>query len=237
MKLKTLPFFLVIVIFCCFIRQKNHVVQVDVSSLLNGRPVTTLTNGKLISWTKGIDGSGNGDGFLTRLAAEFNGDINAHALPDNPVYPANEQHPEIMLHYSNTDSIHDQTANMAGTGEFLIKIPKDRYSAIYLGLTSAEGPSELQFNLVYTNGTATKNYLLPDYYNSPSEKTPNLSCVVSDLAKWAKMNKMPANEKSHHNIHLLKLDVDPARKLTAIKLIKKIKESYLLLWSATGVTN
>jgi hypothetical protein len=236
MKLKSLLFFLAGIIFCCFTPQKNKVVQIDISKLLNGRPVTTLTDGKLITWTIGIDGDGTGDGFLTHSAAEFNGDINAHALPDNPVYPANAQHPEIVLHYNNADSVHSQTANLAGEGEFLIKVPKDHYSAIYLGLTSAQGATALQFELKYANGIETKDYLLPDWYDSVSDKTPNLSYVVSDLAKWAKKNKMPGNEKSHHNIHLLKLDIDPARKLTAIKLVKKTKESYLLLWSATGVT-
>jgi len=232
MRLRSLLFLFAIVLYCCFTPHKAKVVQVDISSLLNARPVTTLTNGKLVSWTKGMDGGGDGDGYLTHSAAEFNGDKDAHALPDNPVFPANEQHPEIALHYDNADSVHSQARFVAGEGGFTIAIPKDSYSAVYLGLSSSEGPSSLQFELVYTNGMETKNYLLPDYYNNVSEKYPDLSYVATDLAKWGKKDKM--TEKDHHNIHLLKLNIDPHKKLTAIKL-KKSKEGYLIFWSATAV--
>jgi hypothetical protein len=222
------------VICCCFAWQKDRTVQIDVSGLLNARPVTTLTGNRLVGWTKGIDGNGDGDGYLTRSAAEFNGDKDAHALPDNPVFPANAQHPEIVLHYDNADSIHNQARFVSGGGEFTIPIPKGHYESIYLGLTSSEGASSLTFELIYTHGTVVKNYLLPDYYNNVSDKYPNLSYVATDLAKWNKKNIMA--EKDHHNIHLLKLDIDPHKTLAAIR-VKKGKEGYLMLWSATGVTN
>jgi hypothetical protein len=221
------------IICCCFTPQKSKVIQIDISYLLNARPVTTLTNGKLISWTKGIDGNGDGDGYLTHSAAEFNGDKDAHALPDNAVFAANAQHPQIELHYNNADSVRSQARFVSGAGEFLIKIPKAHYAAIYLGLSSSEGASSLQFDLIYSDRTETKNYLLPDYYNNVSEKYPDLSYVATDLAKWGKKDEM--TEKDHHNIHLLKLNTDPGRKLIAIK-VSKGKEGYLIFWSVTGVT-
>jgi len=217
---------------CCCFTQKSKVVQIDISYLLNARPVTTLTGNKLISWTKGIDGNGDGDGYLTQSAAEFNGDKDAHALPDNPVFAANAQHPEIVLHYNNADSIRNQARFVSGEGEFTIRVPKGHYSAIYLGLTSSEGPSTLTFELTYARGTAMINYELPDYYNSVSEKYPDLSFVATDLAKWGKKNIM--TEKNHHNIHLLKLNIDPDKTLKAIK-IGKSKGGYLMFWSAAGV--
>jgi hypothetical protein len=232
MKLKLLLLFVVGLICCCFTRQKSNVKQIDISYLLNARPITTLTNGKLVSWTKGIDGNGDGDGYLTHSAAEFNGDRDAHSLPDNPVFPANEQHPEIALHYNNADSMHNQARFVSGAGEFVIKTPKDHYSEIYLALSSAEGPSPLQFELIYNDGVETKNYLLPDYYNNISEKYPDLSYIATDLAKWGKIDKM--TEKDHHNIHLLRLKTNPAKKLTAIK-VKKSQNGYLMFWSATGI--
>jgi hypothetical protein len=223
---------LFVAITCCCFTQKSKVIQIDISKLLNGRPVTTLTANKLIGWTKGIDGNGDGDGYLTQSAAEFNGDKDAHTLPDNPVFAANVQHPEIALHYNNADSIHNQARFVSGEGEFVIRIPKGRYSAIYLGLTSSEGPSALEFELAYADKTATQNYELPDYYNNASEKYPNLSFVATDLAKWGKKNIM--TEKDHHNIHLLKLDTSPNQTLKSIK-VKKSKGGYLIFWSATGV--
>lgn len=219
---------------CCFTPQQLKVVQINISSLLNARPITTLTNGKLVSWTKGIDGNGDGDGYLTHSAADFNGDKDAHALPDNTIFAANADHPEIRLHYDNADSIHNQARFVSGAEEFVIEIPKGRYSAIYLGLSSADGPSSLQFELIYADSRETKNYLLPDYYNNATEKNPGLSYVATNLAKWGKKDKM--TEKDHHNIHLLKLNIDAGKQLTAIK-VSKSKEGYLMLWSATGVRN
>ncbi|MGZ3778322.1 MAG: hypothetical protein ACXVI9_12450, partial [Mucilaginibacter sp.] len=131
-------------------------------------------------------------------------------------------------------SLHNQARFVSGAGEFTISIPKGHYESIYLGLTSSEGVSSLTFEFIYTHGTIAKNYLLPDYYNNISDKYPNLSYVATDLAKWNKKNIMA--EKDHHNIHLLKLDIDPHKTLAAIKL-KKGKEGYLMLWSVTGVTN
>jgi hypothetical protein len=217
---------------CSGFTQKNKVVQIDISALLNARPITTLTGNKLVSWTKGIDGGGDGDGYLTQSAAKFNGDKDAHALPDNPVFAANAQHPEILLHYDNGDSVHNQARFVSGEGEFTIRVPKGHYSAIYLGLTSSEGPSALEFELIYTHKTATKIYELPDYYNNVFEQYADLSFVATDLAKWGKKNIM--TEKNHHNIHLLELDIDPGQTLRSIK-VKKSKGGYLMFWSATGV--
>jgi len=221
------------VVCCCFASQQRRTVQIDISSLLNARPVTTFTGGKITGWTKGIDGNGDGDGYLTYSAAAFNGDKDAHALPDNPVFQANTHHPEIVLHYDNADSLRNQARFISGEGEFTIVMPKRHYESIYLGLTSSEGASALSFELRYTNETVVTNYLLPDYYNNVSDKYPNLNYIATDLAKWNKKNVMV--EKDHHNIHLLKLDIDPHKTLAAIK-VKKGKEGYLMFWSATGVT-
>lgn len=218
---------------CCFAQDRGSVVQIDISKLLNARPVTTFTGGKLMTWTRGIDGNGDGDGYLIRAAALFNKDDGTHALPDDPLFPANGSHPVIKLHYDNGDSLHNQARFVSGDGEFSIDIPKDHYSAIYLGLTSSEGPSSLEFELIYTNSTEVKKHLLPDYYDNISAKDPDLSYVATDLAKWGKKNVMA--EKDHHNIHLLKISIDPHRKLKGI-VVRKSKGGYLMFWSATGIT-
>ena len=124
-----------------FAQKSNQVIQFDIHKILNARPVTTLNNGKLSTWTKGIDGGGLADGYLTLSAALFNGDKEPHALPDAPLFPANSQHPEISLHYNNTDTLHNQACVIAGEGEVSFRVRKAKYKAIYLALTSAEGPS------------------------------------------------------------------------------------------------
>lgn len=227
--------FLSLLIMCGgFAQQSKKVIQIDISSLLNARPVTTLTQGKLITWTKGIDGDGLADGYLTQSAASLNGDKDAHALPDKALISANTQHPEILLHYNNSDDKHNQARFVSGPGEFVINIPANHYSQIFLGLSSAEGPSHLQCELIYSDGNDVKNYSLPDYYNNIRANDSNFTYVLTDLAKWGENNNM--TEKDHHNIHLLILSIEPGRTLTGIK-VKKAKEGYLVFWSATGISN
>jgi hypothetical protein len=210
---------------------KPKVIQIDVSSILNARPVTVLYHGKLIGWTTGIDGGGSGDGYLTKSAALFNGDKNPHALSDNPVFAVNSFHPEIKLHYSNADTTNNQTRNIAGEAEFSFDVPKHNYSGMFLCLTSSEGASQLQFQLLYTDGTDSMNFLLPDYYNNiPANDT--ISYLAHDLAKWNHANKMA--ETDHHNIDVVNIHPNPKRVLTAVK-VKKAKAGYLVFWGATGV--
>jgi hypothetical protein len=214
--------------------KNNRTVQFNISTLLNARPVTILCNNKLITWTKGIDGNGIGDGYLTLSAALSNGDKNPHALPDDPIFPANNSHPEIKLHYSNKDSVNKQACAVAGEGEIAFSVPQAKYKEIYLALTSSEGASTLQIQFKYADGTEVKNFVLPDYYIDIKPDDPNLCYLAHDLAKWGNKNNM--TEKDHHNIDLLNIHPNPARKLKSVT-ISKSKPGYLVFWAATGVIN
>jgi hypothetical protein len=223
--------------FCTFIcgaqiQNNNRVVQFNISKVLNVRPVTILTNNRLVTWTKGIDGGGLGDGYLTLSAALFNGDNNPHALPDEAIFAANASHPEVKLHYSTKDSLHNQACSVAGAGVIEFSAPKAKYKAIYLALTSAEGPSSLTIQFNYTNGTEVTDFILPDYYQDIKPGDPNLCYLAHDLAKWGNKNNM--TEKDHHNIDLLNIHPDPAKTLKSVK-ISKTKPGYLVFWAAIGV--
>ena len=211
----------------------RQVVQINIDDILNARPVSTLTGGKLMPWRKGVDGNGNADGYLTQAAAGLNGDKNAHALPDDPAIPADASHPQVILHYSNSDSVKQQAVFISGAGEISFKVPPNGYSALYLALTSAEGAAPLKIQLIYTDGVSYRNILLLDYYQDLPANGPNFCYLVHDLAKWGTKNNM--TEKDHHNIDLLNLHPDPKRQLTGIK-IKKGQAGYLVFWAATGVT-
>jgi hypothetical protein len=213
-------------------KNKNQTVQFNISTLLNARPVTILSNNKLITWTKGIDGNGISDGYLTLSAALFNGDKDPHALPDDPLFPANNSHPEIKLHYSNKDSLHNQACAITGESQVEFSVPQAKYKDIYLALTSAEGSSSLQIQFKYTDGNEVKSFVLPDYYQDIKPDDPNLCYLAHDLAKWGNKNNM--TEKDHHNIDLLDIHPDPARKLKSIS-ISKTKRGYLVFWAAAGV--
>ena len=233
--MKILPLFFIVPVLLInntSIQKTNKVVQFDISKILNARPVTTLTNNKLVTWTKGIDGGGIGDGYLTMSAALFNSDKDAHALPDDPLFAANGSHPAIELHYSNTDSLNNQACTVEGEDDIEFDIPKAKYAAIYLALTSAEGPSSLKIQLNYVNSIELKNFILPDYYQDIKPGDPNVSYLAHDLAKWGNKNNM--TEKDHHNIDLLNIHPDPARVLNSIT-ISKNKPTYVVLWAAAGV--
>lgn len=215
-------------------QQANRVVQFNIDPLLNARPVTTITNGKLTSWTKGIDGNGDGDGYLTMSASIFHGDKSSHALPDDPLIAATSMHPPILLHYDNKDSVNYQARYVAGEGEFGFKIPGKKYSDIYLCFTSAEGPSVLEVELSYWDGIEIKVFKIPDYYNDIAAGDPNQGYLLHDLAKWGKNDVM--TENNHHNIDVLNIHPDPKRVLNYIG-IKKAKGGFLVFWAAAGVVN
>ncbi|AYL98788.1 hypothetical protein [Mucilaginibacter celer] len=212
-------------------QQNKKNIQVNINKLLNARPVTTATDGKLQNWTIGIDGAGKGDGYLTATAASLNGDKNTNALPDNPLIPSNSHHPEILLHYKNGDA-GNQAHNIAGVDSFKFNVPREKYSDFYLSLTSSEGPSRLHITLNYTNGSETKDFRLPDYYNDIPENDPDLSYVVHNLAKWNPQNKMA--EADHHNIDAMNIHPDEKRILKNI-VVSKEHDGYLVFWAATGV--
>jgi len=205
------------------------VIQIGAGEILNARSVTTLSKGKLITWTTGIDKE---NGYLTTAAASFAGDHDAHALPDDPLFPASQSHPEILLHYSNEAGAQFQTRCLPDTGEFIIKVPVYKYSGLYLSLTSSYGESPLQIELTYTDAVERRNFILPDWYRDIPENDPDLSYVAHNRGKWGTKNNL--NEKDHHNIDALNIHPNPNRKLIAVKL-RKLPGGYLVFWAATGV--
>jgi len=202
-----LPGLLLLLILCDFV-QPGHdkIIQFNINTILNGRPVTTFRGGKLSTWKTGIDGGGNGDGYLTKSAATFIGDSTEHALPDESLIPANNFHPKIQLHYANNDSLNYQACSMRGETSVTFSVPKGKYSVLYFALTSAEGGSALKFSLTYTNGETIEQSFLPDYYQDLPANDSAFCYLAHNLAKWDPTNKMA--EKNHHNIDLLKVPVD-----------------------------
>src|SRR3954471_5927887 len=108
-KITLLIIFYIPMVFRVYGQRPGREIQINIDTLLNARPVTTLTHGKLVTWSKGIDGDGQGDGYLTMAAALFNKNKVANALPDNPRIEATPEHPSITLHYKNNDGTGYQT--------------------------------------------------------------------------------------------------------------------------------
>jgi len=209
------------------------VIQVDVRSLLTGRAVTTLTDGKLVPWTKGIDGAGLADGYLTVEASVANGDTNARALPGDGCFPATPSHPLVKLNFANADGKALQTRSVEGAGEFSFSVSRARYKQMQIFMTSAEGPSQLRFKLVYADDTSEpREILLPDYYQDAPAGDTNIFSLIADLPKWNATGRM--TEPDHHNIHGVNLNPDDRKELVSIQ-VSKTAPGYLVFWGATGV--
>lgn len=214
--------------------QASEVIQVDVRPILTGRAVTTFTDGKLVPWTKGVDGAGLADGYMTLQASIANGDKNAKALPDDGCFNATAMYPYVRLNFSNADGKGAQTRSVQGEGEFAFPVPARRYSRMLVFMTSAEGPSHLRFKLAYADGTIEqREVLLPDYYNDAPADDPNIFSLATDLAKWDATGRM--TERSHHHIHGVDLRPDARKELASVQ-VGKTAPGYLVFWGATGVT-
>ena len=196
-----------------------EVIQVDVRGLLTGRAVTTLTDGKIVPWTQGVDGGGRGDGYMTVEAAVANGDKNARALPGNGCFPATAAHPFVQLNFTNGDGQGFQTRGVQGAGKFAFPVAGKRYEKMLVFLTSAEGPSRLHFKLAYADGSSEqRDVLLPDYYNDAPAGDPNVFSLATNLAKWDATGRM--SEPSHHYLHGVDLHPDARKELISVDVAK-----------------
>jgi hypothetical protein len=212
----------------------SETIQVDVRSILNGRSVTTLTDGKLVPWTQGIDGGGLADGYMTLEASLFNGDKAPKALPGDGVFKATAAHPEVRLNYGNEDGKGAQTRSVKGEGELAFPVPSKRYARMLLFMSSAEGPSHLSVTLAYADGSREqREIVLPDYYFDAPAGDPSVFSLASDLAKWNRSGHMA--EANHHYIHGVELHPDAKKELIRVQ-VGKTAPAYLVFWGATGVT-
>ena len=208
-------------------------VQVDVSKLLNARVVTTLTGGQVVPLQTSIDGAG---GVATQAAAtSLNGNAET-AVPDDGRFPANADHPEVVLHFSNADGTGFQVHRMPHEEEFSFDVPPKNYVKMLLCFTSgAAGPAPLKVTLTYQDGsTEERDIVCPDWWNNLDAKTnPNQDVVyvAFNLAKWGTKNK--TLEKDHHNIFGIDVRPTPGKVLTSIKVHKT--RPLVCFWGATGV--
>ena len=214
-------------------------VQVDVKSILNGRSVTTLTAGKLVTWESGygIDMGGTGDGYLTLAASLFKGDVNPHALPDSGIIlpDATKKLPKIVLNYTNADDTSKQTKNVKGIGSFNFNVQNRKYSKMFIFLTSSEGTANITVTCKYAADSVVKSYVVPDYAWDIAATDTNFCYVLHNLAKWGSNNNM--TEAGSHNIDALNIHADSNKTLLSVNVSKTTDVGYMVFWGATGIAN
>ena len=126
-------------------------IQFDVKPLLNARMVTTFSNGKLVCWNKGVDGTWSG--LATRSAADLMGSKDKIALPNDGTFEANAFHPKVVLNFSDADATGNQVRftdkNISDSYSF--PVAENCYSNISLFFMSAFGSSDITVEITYSD--------------------------------------------------------------------------------------
>ena len=207
------------------------VVQVPVDSLLNGRPVTTLTAGHIVTWTAGVDDT---DGLMTEAAEAYLGQTGT-ALPDDGTFPTDSRHPEIVLHFSDDASAtSSQALPVPDAGSFAVPVPAATYSSVYLVFTSSYGASALTVTMNYMDGSSVMtNVTVPDWATGAPADDPVLFDLISGMHKWTNQNQEV--DTPSHTLTGVELTAEPGKVLTAIQVEKPNAGQLLIFWGATGV--
>jgi MYXO-CTERM domain-containing protein len=222
----------------------DTVVQIPLAGLLDTRSVFTLTNGTIVPFTLAIDG-GNGDvgtgaqnGFATKAVAMMKSPGNvANALPDDGHFPADTNHPDVVLNVSNAA---DATAPqnhlvkpMVGATPpetFSFPVPSATYSKLFLFFHGADNGTTVKITLTYSDATTdVTNATIPDFFNAPTDA--KVFVLAPDLAKWTKTTTIA--EANHHNIFGVTLA--PMAKTLSMVKVERGNAGYLVFWGATGV--
>jgi hypothetical protein len=211
----------------------DQTVQIPVDALLDGRPVSTLTDGAVVRWTTGVD---QNDGFITTAAAAKLMQ-SGPALPDDGTFAADDTHPELVLHFSNTAAASSQQAHIVpAAGTFSFDVPHATYSKLFLAITSSSGDSALSVTLNYADGSPTVvNFTLPDWGTGKPLPTdpPIFFNLISGLHKWdAQDNSV---DTPSHALTGVVLTPVATQMLSSVQVSKPNAAQYLVFWGATGV--
>lgn len=225
----------------------DTVVQVDVSSVIDGRTVSTVANNVITPWTAtdGVDGDGNADGFVTTAVeailntqGKTEGGKIGLALPDDGMFPATTRLPAIQLHFSNAAPItstqtHQLHINM-GPQNFMFSVPTATYRKMFLLITTSEGSANLTVTLNYAGGTAAQviTAKLPDYgIGGAAANDPVFFNLIQGMHKWSGTDQ--EGDTPSHTITGIEINPTATGMLTSIQVAKT--SGHVVFWGATGI--
>ena len=225
----------------------DTVVQIPLPGLLDTRSVFTLTNGTIVPFTLAIDG-GNGDvgtgaqnGFATKAVAMMKSPNNvANALPDDGFFPADANHPDLFLNFSNaadaTSPQNHLVKPMVGATPpetFSFPVPAATYSKLFLFFHGADGGTTVKITANYADATTdvTMATILDFGDGSVPPANGNVFVLVGNLAKWTKTTTIA--EAGNHNI--FGVTVLPMAKTLSMVKVERGPAGFLVFWGATGV--
>jgi hypothetical protein len=222
----------------------QYVVQIPVDSILNGRAVTTLTGGTIVTFgsKQGIY-SGGQTGYATAAVQMMLAPTSKGVgLPDDGLFPATGNLPPFQLHFSNAaPATSPQTRQLpasatAGAQTFQFPVPPATYTALYLILASGDGSASFTVTLSYAGGvpsTMTTIANLPDSGSGVVMGGPPHFYVVTNTGKWDTTNK--DLEPTNHTIEGVEITPSPAPAVLTGVTITKTNGAILVFWGATGI--
>ncbi len=218
----------------------DTVVQIPIDSLLDARPVSTVTGGVEVPWTagQGIDGDGNGDGYVTKSVAALH-KYTGPALPNDGVFPAAKGLPELDLHFSDANpstsfQAHNAHAGMAA--QITFAVPQATYSSLYLVMTDSENADMLTISLTYSDATTSMigPFTMPDYDQGLPGNTKDVTYFsIFSGQKWGPADS--PGDNMGHMITGVTLTPSPTKPLTSVTINKPSDGHYLVFWGAVGI--
>lgn len=205
------------------------VIDVDISSLLNRD--TIINNGGpggLDTVQDGLDAYS----FLTQSAATALFPSGPNGLPDNALFPANAQHPDVHLNYSNADNGNNSYWRNA-TGTFSLNVPDLTYQRLDLFVTSAAAATTISVTLHYADGSQETfaGLAVPDWFNNISQPYQYYLIDGLDRANNNGTGYADANNPAIFGIMLYPAD---SKLLTSVDINKTASGGNLVLYGATG---
>jgi hypothetical protein len=233
----------------------ESVVQVDVSSVIDGRTVSTAQGQTITPWTamQGVDGHGNADGYVTKAVetllvgmGKTVGGKAGVALPDDGMFPPDPKgrFPAVQLHFSNdapttSPQTHQIYINPSrGSQSFMFDVPAATYSKMFLFITASEGAAKLAITFNYAGGTAptTQTVMLPDYGvgGATNPNDPIFFNLIAGMRKWGSSDQ--EGDSTTHTITGIELAPNATATLASIK-VEKMNGSHCVFWGATGIAS
>jgi hypothetical protein len=138
-----------------------------VSSALIHDTVLNNGSGSLDATQDGMDGSGYM--LPTQSAAIEVGGADAAGLPEDAFFPADANHPDVRLHWTNADNGPNSRVMKAPGDSFSFAVRPRIYIQVQIYALSTHGTSIVEFTLHYSDGSTTlRKVTFPDWLTDPA---------------------------------------------------------------------
>ena len=209
----------------------SHIKQIDMSDAFNADVVVNGTTLVSIDDTqKSVDASSVS--LITQTAARLLPDCtdDPDGLPNDGVFPANDDHPRVDLAYDNASDGRNAWRSSA-PGSFRVLVPQARYRSMHVFATSGDGGSTIRVKLLFVTGDpVVKQLTVPDWFSHTK--------VGYDLIDGMDRGEPDGSQCYDENaaaIYGFKISTNPQRKLKAVRIINEdIGESVLNVFGMTG---